>query len=376
VNNREVGFGAQIPGNVKSEYLRFEKVQRRPPVHDPSQLDSRPPFTLSHPNNSEEARVNRALKARLHAMPSPALKPREVILTLPITYAILSTVLAILLGSYLGGKFILRAWLLSSLSVTLIIIAALGFHHIVVSHQNQPSNFPRRTFKPFTFSAPEKWPVAVRHLRAQAAFPKEFREPLVPGTKDLSDQVNGLLRLIMRDFVLEWFDQISEDAAFPISVERSVRTAIINLRERLLLAIADPTDTMVRKFLPMFTAHLVDFTSAERAVRGSRVLTESEEVDKIVATRYGALRPAGLHPATALSFSDPTLPQQEWLRALMERVLPLVMPEKEVKSRAVLVLVREIVACAVLYPIMNLMKDPDVWNQLIEHIVSRQRRIC
>lgn len=259
--------------------------------------------------------------------------------------------------------------------MTLIIIAALGFHHIVVSHQNQPSNFPRRTFKPFTFSAPEKWPVAVRHLRAQAAFPKEFRELLVPGTKDLSDQVNGLLRLLMRDFVLEWFDQISEDAAFPISVERSVRTVIINLRERLLIAISDPTDTMVRKFLPMFTAHLADFTSAERAVRGSRILTESEEVDKIVASRYGALRPAGLHPATALSFSDPSLPQQEWLRALMEKVLPLVMPEKETKSRAVLVLVREIVACAVLYPVMNLMKDPDVWNQLIEHIVSRQIHI-
>jgi len=113
----------------------------------------------------------------------------------------------------------------------------------------------------------------------------------------------------------------------------------------------------------------MDFTNAERAVRGSRVLTESEEVDKIVAARYGALRPAGLHPATALSFSDPTLPQQEWLRALMERVLPLVMPEKEAKSRAVLVLVREIISCAVLYPIMNLLADPDVWNQLIDHIV-------
>lgn len=185
----------------------------------------------------------------------------------------------------------------------------------------------------------------------------------------MSDRLAGLLRLIMRDFVGEWFDAISEDAAFPIAVEKAVRTAMVNLRERMFVAVPDPTDTMVRKFLPMFTAHLMDFANAERAVRGSRVLTESEEVDKIVATRYGALRPAGLHPATALSFSDPTLPQQEWLRALMERVLPLVMPEKEAKSRAVLVLVREIISCAVLYPIMNLLKDPDVWNQLIDHIV-------
>ena len=173
----------------------------------------------------------------------------------------------------------------------------------------------------------------------------------------------------MRDFVLEWFDKISEDAAFPISVEKTIRTALVNLRERLLLNVPDPTDTMVRKFLPMFTAHLSDFTMAEGAIRGSRILTESEEVDKIVATRYGALRATGLHPATALSFSDPTLPQQEWLRALMERVIPLVMPEKEAKSRAVLVLVKEIVACAVLYPVMKLLADPDVWNQLIEHMV-------
>jgi sorting nexin-25 len=302
-------------------------------------------------------------------MPSSAPNPKDPILTLPITYAIFATLTAILLGSYLGGKFLLRAWLFSTISVSLIIFAALFFHHIVVSHQNQPSNFPRRSFKPFTFSAPEKWPVAVRNLRAQSAFPKEFRELLVPGAHDLSDQVSGLLRLIMRDFVLEWFDQISEDAAFPISVEKTIRTALVNLRERLLLNVPDPTDTMVRKFLPMLTAHLADFTNAEAAIRGSRILTESEEVDKIVATRYGALRSSGLHPATALSFSDPTLPQQEWLRALMERVLPLVMPEKEAKSRAVTVLVREIVACAVLYPVMKMLGDPDVWNQLIEAMV-------
>lgn len=293
--------------------------------------------------------------------------------TLPITSAVLATGLAVILGSYLGGKFLLRAWLLSTLSTALVVVVALGFHHLVVSHQNQPSNYPKRTFKPFAFSAPDKWPSAVRSLRAQSAFRKEFREPLVPGTKDLSDQVSGLLRLIMRDFILEWFDQISEDAAFPISVEKAIRTAVVNLRDRLAVALPDPTDTIVKKFLPMFTTHLADFTMAESAVRGSRILTESEEVDKIVATRYGASKLGGLHPATALSFSDPKLPQQEWLRALMERVLPLVMPEKEAKSRPVLVLIREIIACAVLYPVMNMLADPDVWNQLIEHMACLYR---
>ena len=251
-----------------------------------------------------------------------------------------------------------------------MVLAALGFHHLVVSHQNKPSNFPRRTFRPFKFVAPDKYPGAVRSLRAQSAFPKDFREPLVPGLQSISDQLNALLRLIMRDFLHEWFDTISEDDAFPISVEKAIRSAMINLRARLETNITDPTDILVRKFLPMFTSHLSDFTNAEKAVLGQKVLTESEEVYRIVATKYGVSNQGGLHPATALSFSDPTLPQQEWLRALVERVLPLLMPEKEAKSRAVLVLVREIVACAVLYPVMKLLADPDVWNQLIEHMAA------
>jgi sorting nexin-25 len=302
---------------------------------------------------------------------SPSLQEStQAVLRLPYTYAIIATLAAILLGSYLGSNFLLRAWLFSSVTTSLAVLAALGFHHIVVSHQNQPSNFPRRTFKPFRFTAPDKYPVAIRNLRAQSAFPKEFREPLVPGQQNISDQLNSLLRLVMRDFLNEWFDTISDDAAFPISVEKAIRTAIINLRIRLETNITDPTDILVRKFLPMFTSHLSDFTNAEKAVRGTKILTESEEVDRIVATKYGQSTTGGLHPATAITFSDPTLPQQEWLRALMERILPLVMPEKEAKSRAVLVLVREIVACAVLYPVIRLLADPDVWNQLIEHVAA------
>jgi sorting nexin-25 len=282
---------------------------------------------------------------------------------------IILLLLSLLLAVYLRGSFLLRAWILGSSTLTILVTASLGFHHLVVSHQNQPSNFPRRTFPPLTFSAPEKWPGAVRYLRAQSAFPREFREQLVPGAKDLSEQIDSLLRLVMRDFLLKWFEEISDDDAFPISVEKSVRVAVAGLRERILIAVADPTELMVRKFLPMFTAHLSDFTRAERAVRGQKILTESEEVDRIVATKYGTISNGGLHPATALSFSDPTLPHQEWLRGLVDRILPLLMPEKEVKSRAVLVLVREVVACAVLYPVVKMLADPDVWNQLIEHMV-------
>src|ERR1700737_3449357 len=134
----------------------------------------------SHETRTETCRV------RLHAMASTS--PKAPVPPLPITAGVLATAIAVVLGSYLGGKFLLRAWLLSTLSTTLIVVAALGFHHLVVSHQNQPSNFPTRTFNPFAFSAPDKWPSAVRSLRSQSAFRKEFREQLVPGARDISEQ--------------------------------------------------------------------------------------------------------------------------------------------------------------------------------------------
>ena len=159
---------------------------------------------------------------------------------------IILLLLSIITALYIKGNFLLRLWIITSIISIILIIVSLGFHHVVVSHQSQPSNFPRRTFKPFKFSSPDLYPHAIRHLRAQSAFPKEFRELLVPGHKDLSDQINALLRLIMRDFVLEWFDKISDDTAFPISVEKSIRIAIANIRERITTI--DPMDIMVRKF--------------------------------------------------------------------------------------------------------------------------------
>ncbi|KAH0051551.1 intermediate filament, regulator of G-protein signaling, partial [Aureobasidium melanogenum] len=74
-----------------------------------------------------------------------------------------------------------------------------------------------------------------------------------------------------------------------------------------------------------------------------------------------------LHPAAALAFSDTKLLQQTHLRRLVAKILPLVMPEYMKTSAAVTTLVKEIVACAVLTPIVLMLSDPDFFNQLIEN---------
>ena len=132
----------------------------------------------------------------------------------------------------------------------------------------------------------------------------------------------------------------------------------------------DGARVAVGTLAPLLTAHLHDFSEAERAVRGRHLdhdLTESEELDRAIAAKY---RNGKLHPAASLAVSDMKQAQQDHLRRLMEKVLPLILPAREVRSRVVAIVVREIVACAVLFPAMEMLAEPDTWNQIIEAIVG------
>ena len=50
------------------------------------------------------------------------------------------------------------------------------------------------------------------------------------------------------------------------------------------------------------------------------------------------------------------------------------LPEREAESAALRIIVREIVACAVVLPIIEMMSDPDFWNKMIDDKVSSALR--
>lgn len=211
------------------------------------------------------------------------------------------------------------------------------------------------------FVAPKAWNEEIVWLSAQA---KYKREPLYPSSFLISDGVDGLLDWALRDLVTSWYTNISRSPIFVNEIDRTLRGALAVIRDRILGT--DIVEVAVSRIVPLITAHLKDFYEAERAIRGkhlNRSVTESEELDLAIAGKY---RDGKLHPAASLAFSDLKLRQQEHLRKLVVRLLPEIVPENVLRSRAVSVLVREIVACAVLAPVMQLLSDPDTWNQIME----------
>ena len=208
------------------------------------------------------------------------------------------------------------------------------------------------------------WKQETGMLRTRQAYDKAS---LYPQSFIISSALDELLELIVRDFVNSWYSNISKNPIFNNEVDKTIRIALGALRDRLLEL--DITEVVTTRFVPIMTAHFRDFYEAERSIRGkhlNRSVTESEELDLAIAAKY---RDGKLHPAASLAYADTKLVQQEYLRKLVKDLLPVLLPENVMASRAVGVLIKELVACAVLFPVMQLLSDPDTWNQVMEAYV-------
>jgi sorting nexin-25 len=254
---------------------------------------------------------------------------------------------------YLGWAFLSGVILTSLLLLTIIFTTSRDRQD---GRSQAPA--PRSCIR---FLDPEKWQTETSTFRAE----REYKPAqLYPSAFLISNAIDGLVTLALRDFITSWYSNITQDATFVNEIDRSIRVALGCLRDRLLRK--DLVDVVVSRIVPLVTTHLKEFDLAERTIRGkalNRNVTESEELDLAIAGKY---REGKLHPAASLTFSDTKLVQQEHLRKILVRILPDLLPENVVKSRAVLVLVKEIVACAVLFPVMQILADPDTWNQLVE----------
>ncbi|KAL9635490.1 MAG: hypothetical protein Q9164_003426 [Protoblastenia rupestris] len=243
--------------------------------------------------------------------------------------------------------------------ITLVGLGAL----ILFSTRNKQDGIRITTRSPSipAFITPQAWQEETSYLSSSSLYK---RATIYPPSFLISQSIDSLLEWILRDFVTSWYGQISPGANFVNEIDRVIRSALVELRKRIFGE--DVVEVVISHIVPLITKHLKDFYEAERAVRGinlNRDVTESEELDLAIAGKY---RDGKLHPAASLKDSDLKLVQQEYLRRIVVRALPDVLPENVLRSRAVSVLIKEIVSCAVFAPLMQMLSDPDTWNQLME----------
>ncbi|KAL8839511.1 MAG: hypothetical protein Q9170_001734 [Blastenia crenularia] len=254
---------------------------------------------------------------------------------------------------YLGFAFT------AGFTVALIALSLIGGATVKTKHYPLPlsAHLP----KSLASTHPSSWREGTTWLSEQAL---HQRETLFPPSFVISENLDSLLERLLRDLVGSWYRNITGSPNFVNSINSTIRSALVDVRERLFAI--DPVEAGVSRITPIITQHLRDFYEAERAVRGknlNRIVTESEELDLAIAAKY---RNGRLHPAASLAYSDLRIVQREYVRKILVRILPEILPENMMKSRAVSVLTKEIVSCSVITPLLQLLSDPDTWNQLLE----------
>ena len=265
--------------------------------------------------------------------------------------------------------------LLSPLILLLVVISFLCLN-IFVGYVLDTSRAPKRSqlqnvARPFAFSTPAAWEAVITRSQWSHKSPKTLA-PLIPDYPSVSATLNDILIMIVRDFVLAWYKDISSSPSFPTAVSATLHSTIDQIFSRANNI--DLTNLIVKKIIPRITTHIEQFRQSEIALRGAaleRKLTQSEELDILLAGKYASMGSGKLHPAVEnLSSTFTRQTEEAHLKKLVHGAMPLVLPEKEVKSKAVKVVAREIIVCAVLFPVIEMFSDPDFWNKTIDEVVS------
>jgi sorting nexin-25 len=210
------------------------------------------------------------------------------------------------------------------------------------------------------FIQPQIWKVENASLKKGSQY---ISEALYPESPVVTQSIDKLIGLVLRDFVNSWYSGISRRPTFTNEVDRAIRASLASILEKV--EDLDIVGIAVSRIVPMVTTHMNDFYEAERTVRGKKLtrnVTESDELDLAIAAKF---KNGKLHPAASLAFSDTKTVQQAHLRSIVMRLVPNVLPPNMTTSPAVTALIKELVTCAVLFPVVQILAEPDTWNQLI-----------
>lgn len=208
-------------------------------------------------------------------------------------------------------------------------------------------------FRRLPFTSPASWEAAQIKSRWTSSASKDGS--LSPWRQ--------ILRIIKRDYILSWYTHISIDGAYPERVEDTILACTRELGKRFERV--DVPLLVSTRIVPHVTKHMQDFRLVEALLQPSLHAVPGKNVTvdpgAIVQAHFPSLHPA--LPIHAISNTAPSV--EAYARTKVEGVLRLILPAEECTDTIVTV-VREILTCTVLVPMLEWCADPDFWNKLIE----------
>src|SRR5262249_4631236 len=137
---------------------------------------------------------------------------------LPAVFRIISSPLALLLISPL---------ILTSLAITFLVLQVL-VGHLLDTKTSRKRLALVDAARPFLFSTPPAWQAVLTRSQWSQTGPLA---PLCPDLPEVSAAINDIISLIIRDFVLIWYKELSTSTAFPTAVSVLVHSCLKKLSD-------------------------------------------------------------------------------------------------------------------------------------------------
>jgi phosphate/sulfate permease len=188
---------------------------------------------------------------------------------------------------------------------------------------------------------------------------------------------------IKADFVFPWYSRISPSSSFPDALERSILHCVDEASLRL--SHVNAAEVCASRILPKMTKHFDEYRKLEHLLHSTERSSTSTGSPINLSARHGSVPPLAtniaailqshhkhLHPALpATALANPMPSVEAYLRSrVVEPLLKVLLPAEDAQSPAVLAMAREIITRSILMPLVDMMTEPDFWNQLIDDKVS------
>jgi len=188
----------------------------------------------------------------------------------------------------------------------------------------------------------------------------ESRKPSnqLTGSEAVDGPLGEIVDFVIRDFVTTWYSKLAESNRFPNTLRSCLNRIIGILAERMIQV--DWVEHLTTSLVDDVASHLRLFKIARNKMRSPTVEADARGNDLEAIFFKLEVDMEGTVCRDSVCTDNVNL--HRYLQDICDLLLYLLLPEHEYDAGSVRVLTREILACSVLQPLLNLVADPDTIN--------------
>ncbi|XP_007082736.1 sorting nexin-19 isoform X1 [Panthera tigris] len=197
-------------------------------------------------------------------------------------------------------------------------------------------------------------------LHLERFIPVATCPPNPEAERQLEQEINRTIQMIIRDFVSSWYRSVSQEPAFEEEMEAAMRGLVQELRRRMGMV---DSHALVQRVLTLCGCHLQSYIQAKEATAEKQSGTVEPSQLWEAYCRATAPHPAVQSPSTEVTYT----------RGIVNLLLQGLVPKPHLETRTGRHVVVELITCNVILPLISKLSDPDWIHLVLVGIFSKAR---